>query len=364
MNPTSQQKLSKYAVQLSLMLATVIGGSIFTTQSSQALTHHPSGNTAATMNSGITVAINKTGVTDTVEDGKTYTYTLTPKITASKCSTARKVIISETLPTFLTYQAGSSKIAPQITKNHDGTTTLTWNLGDVSTHAAIPTITYSAIAKNCNCMSDRAVDTAVDKVVISSTDDLRAESLRSYQNNVGCTATVTKRAKVLLVKRITAINTTKFTNVIVTDSTNNDANRYWPTNYIQGGGIATQNDPVQHSKVKPGDELEYTVYFLNAGNGGAKKVRVCDLLTAHQTYVPGVSLTIGSGVNKMTGSSSQIQYIPAGGAIPSGCGIQNGNNINGLVVIDVNSDKFPTLPGAAVQPGLAYGAISFRTKIN
>jgi uncharacterized repeat protein (TIGR01451 family) len=359
MNPTSQQKFSQSAIQLGLMLATVIGGSIGIAQTSQALTNHPTANTQVAMNSGITVAINKTGATDTVEDGKTYTYTLTPKITASKCSTARKVRIVETLPAFLTYQPGSSKIAPQITKNHDGTTTLTWNLGDISTHAAIPSITYSVIAKTCSCMAEKAVD----KVVISSTDDLRAESVRSYQNKVDCTTPV-KRANVLLVKRITAINTTKFTNVVVTDPTNNDANRYWPANYIQGGGIAAQNDPLQNKKVKPGDELEYTVYFLNAGNGGAKKVRVCDLLTAHQTYVPGVSLTIGSGANKMTGSSSQIQYIPAGGAIPSGCGIQNGNNINGLVVIDVNCDKFPILPGAAVQPELAYGAISFRTKIN
>jgi uncharacterized repeat protein (TIGR01451 family) len=357
---TRQQKFSQSAIQLGLMLATVIGGSIVTAQTAQALTTQPTVNTSAPMNSGITVAINKTGATDTVEDGKTYTYTLIPKITASKCGTARKVTIVETLPAFLTYQPGSSKIAPKITKNHDGTTTLTWNLGDISTHGEIPPITYSATAKTCNCMSDKAVD----KVVISSTDDLRAEASRSYQNNVACTAPVAKRANVLLVKRITAINTTKFTNIIVTDPTNNDANRYWPTNYIQGGGVATANDPVHNNKVKPGDELEYTVYFLNAGNSGAKKVRVCDLLTANQTYVPGVSLTIGSGANKMTGSSSQIQYIPAGGAIPNGCGIKNGNNINGLVVIDVNCDKFPTLPGAAVQPELAYGAISFRTKIN
>jgi uncharacterized repeat protein (TIGR01451 family) len=361
MNTTTRQlNLSKYAVQLGLLLATIIGGSIGTSQAALASNPAPTANNSTSMNSGITVAINKTGATDTVEDGKTYTYTLTPKITASKCGTARKVTVTETLPTFLTYQPGSSKIAPQVTKNHDGTTTLTWNLGDLSTHAAIPAITYSAISKPCNCTSMKAID----KVVISSTDDLRAEAARSYQNNVGCTAPVAKRANVLLVKRITAINTTKFTSVIVTDSTNNDANRYWPANYIQGGGVATQNDPVQHNKVKPGDELEYTVYFLNAGNGGAKKVRVCDLLTANQTYVPGVSLTIGSGANKMTGSSSQIQYIPAGGIIPSGCGIKNGNNVNGLVVIDVNCDNFPTLPGAAVQPELAYGAISFRTKIN
>jgi hypothetical protein len=180
------------------------------------------------MNNRITVAINKAGANDTVEDGKTYTYTLTPKITASKCGTARKVTIVETLPEFLTYQPGSSKIAPQVTKNHDGTTTLTWHLGDISTHSAIPTITYSTIAKTCNCMSTKAVD----KVTIYSTDDLRTEASRSYQNNVGCTAPVAKRANVLLVKRITAINNTKCTNVIITDPTNNDANHYWPANYI------------------------------------------------------------------------------------------------------------------------------------
>jgi uncharacterized repeat protein (TIGR01451 family) len=278
MNTTNRQlNLSRYAIQLGLLLATVIGGSIGTSPVALASNPAPTANTSTSMNNRITVAINKAGANDTVEDGKTYTYTLTPKITASKCGTARKVTIVEILPAFLTYQPGSSKIAPQVTKNHDGTTTLTWNLGDPM---------------------------------------------------------------------------------------NNDANHYWPANYIQGGGIATQNDPLQHNKVKPGDELEYTVYFLNAGNGSAKKVRVCDLLTANQTYVPGVSLAIGSGANKMTGSCSQIQYIPAGGAIPSSCGIKNANNINGLVVIDVNCDKFPTLPGAAVQPELAYGAISFRTKVN
>jgi uncharacterized repeat protein (TIGR01451 family)/fimbrial isopeptide formation D2 family protein len=278
MNTTNRQlNLSRYAIQLGLLLATVIGGSIGTSPVALASNPAPTANTSTSMNNRITVAINKAGANDTVEDGKTYTYTLTPKITASKCGTARKVTIVETLPAFLTYQPGSSKIAPQVTKNHDGTTTLTWNLGDPM---------------------------------------------------------------------------------------NNDANHYWPANYIQGGGIATQNDPLQHNKVKPGDELEYTVYFLNAGNGSAKKVRVCDLLTANQTYVPGVSLAIGSGANKMTGSSSQIQYIPAGGAIPSSFGIKNANNINGLVVIDVNCNNFPTLPGAAVQPELAYGAISFRTKVN
>ncbi len=186
---TRQQKFSQSAIQLGLMLATVMGGSIGTAQISPALTNYPTANTQVAMNSGITVAINKIGAIDIVEDGKTYTYTLIPKITASKCGTARKVTIVETLPAFLTYQPGSSKIAPQIVNNDDGTT-LTWNLGDLSTHAAMPTITYNAIAKNCGCMMDKAVD----KVVISSTDDLRAESVRSYQNNVSCAAPPVKRA--------------------------------------------------------------------------------------------------------------------------------------------------------------------------
>ncbi len=180
-------------------------------------------------------------------------------------------------------------------------------------------------------------------------------------------SSLTSRANVLLVKRITAMGDTRLTTVfdrntrIASDPKHSHANPYWPPNYLQGGGVPEDvNSPI---RVKPGDELEYTIYFLNAGKNGAKKLRICDLLTPHQTYLPGVNLTIGSGANKII-ADAQVQYIPAGGAIPANCGINIGSNPNGIVVVDVTSDRFPILPGAIAQSDKSYGFIRFRTRIN
>jgi uncharacterized repeat protein (TIGR01451 family) len=320
-------------------------------------------------NSTATVRISKTGVTTNITAGKTYTYTLTPKITSSNCNAiARNVIITDILPAFLTYQAGSGQAPTQVVHNADGTTTLTWNLGNVATKTAVAPITYNVVGVT----STQSAHQGTSKVIISSTDDRSADCVRTQVYTLTYCPGVINRPNVILVKRITGINTTKFTTVFdpktTNDANNNDGNAYWPTNYLQGGGVSDENvspaDPVRTNKIRPGDELEYTVYFLNAGNSGAKKVRICDLLTPNQTYVPGVSLTVGTGADKMVGSASQIQYVPAGGAIPSNCGIKAGDNVNGLVVIDVTNDRLPMLPAATVHATRSYGSVSFRTKVN
>jgi uncharacterized repeat protein (TIGR01451 family) len=277
-------------------------------------------------------------------------------------------VITDTLPAFITYQPGSGQAPSQVVNNADGTTTLIWNLGNISTRNPIAPITYNVIGKTAT----QTAHQGINKVVISSTDDRSIESCRTVQFTLAyCPATIA-RPNVILVKRITGINATKFTTVFdpktTNDANDNDGNPYWPANYLQGGGVPDENvspaDPVRSNRIKPGEELEYTIYFLNAGNSGAKKVRICDLLTPNQTYVPGVNLTVGSGANKMVGTPSQVQYIPAGGAIPGNCGIQAGSNVNGLVVIDVTCDQLPVLPAATAHADLSYGAVRFRTKVN
>ena len=174
------------------------------------------------------------------------------------------------------------------------------------------------------------------------------------------------RANVLLVKRVTAISSLRLTSIfsgdvaIASDPNNSHANPYWPPNYLQGGGVP--EDTSSPIRVKPGDEVEYTIYFLNAGKNGAKNLRICDVLAPHQTYLPGVRMTIGT--DKISNTDTQVQYIPAGGVIPANCGIDTGINTNGIVVVDVTDDRFPILPGAIAKSNKSYGSISFRTRIN
>lgn len=365
--PTHHQpKFSIRALQLGLLFATTVGLAAGISQVATATGCNTCQPAPTASMSNISASITKTGGADQIEAGKTYTYTLTPTITAAGCKTARNLTITETLPAFLTYQPSSGKTPTQVFKNSDGTTTLIWNLGNLSVHIAIPPITYVAVFNGCT----KTAVQGTDQVVISLIDDKHLLVTATQQNLISYYPPVVNRPKVLLVKRIAAINTTRFTTVfdpkiaIASDPNHSHANPYWPTNYLQGAGVPEDPESVRVSKVKPGDQLEYTIYFLNAGTGGAKRVRICDVLTPNQTYIPGVTLTIGAGATKITGAESQVQYIPAGGSIPANCGIQGGSNINGVVVIDVTSDRLPVLPGATVQADKSYGFVSFRTKVN
>jgi uncharacterized repeat protein (TIGR01451 family) len=99
-------------------------------------------------------------------------------------------------------------------------------------------------------------------------------------------APVSGNAQVLLVKRITAINGNRLENSndgtklnsVVRDSTNpNDIHPNWPSNdYLIGA--------INGGKVKSGDTIEYTIYFLNSGKLDARSVRICDLMTANQSF--------------------------------------------------------------------------------
>jgi uncharacterized repeat protein (TIGR01451 family) len=106
---------------------------------------------------------------------------------------------------------------------------------------------------------------------------------------------------VLLVKRITAINGDRTKNpndntplnVVVNDPTAGDNNAAWPlpatgvpavSNYLQG--------EINAGKVKPGDTIEYTIYFLNAGGGNASNVRVCDRIIDSQKFLSGSSIQL------------------------------------------------------------------------
>jgi uncharacterized repeat protein (TIGR01451 family) len=189
----------------------------------------------------------------------------------------------------------------------------------------------------------------------------------------------------LLVKRITAINPGKpeeilFSNFVDDFSTSNDNQPLWPDPdlYLQGA--------IDAGKVKPGDEVEYTVYFLSSGDVNAKEVKICDVVPDQMTFVKntyGIELGIGLGFDS-TGlptlpnlklsnllNDDQGDFYGPGTAPPTNLckkvtpantliNVNGINNDNGAVVV-----KIPNLPKADSpgNPTNSYGFIRFRAKV-
>jgi uncharacterized repeat protein (TIGR01451 family) len=190
----------------------------------------------------------------------------------------------------------------------------------------------------------------------------------------------------LLVKRITAINPGKpdeilFNSFVDDSGTTNDNNPLWPDRnlYLRGA--------IDAVKVKPGDEVEYTVYFLSNGTENAKEVQICDVVPDHMTFVKntyGVELGIGLGLDSTDLPTSpnnpklsnllnddQGDFYGPGTAPPDNLckkvsptntlvKVDGTNNDNGAIVV-----KIQDLPkaNASGSPKNSYGFIRFRGKV-
>ncbi len=187
--------------------------------------------------------------------------------------------------------------------------------------------------------------------------------------HTGCT-----RSNVLLVKRITAIGTTRYTDLVKTSTTSNDNNPNWPSSYLQG--------KIDGGNVKPNDEIEYTIYYLNSGNVAAKNLRICDRLhkdlifqtqfdlANSATINKGINLTPGTNITQyLTNANGDDNGYLSTGSLPTNCNLV-GNTIdpaklsNNVVVVDV-ADSTNYLPGS-ISPGNppnSYGYIRFKTKV-
>jgi uncharacterized repeat protein (TIGR01451 family) len=203
----------------------------------------------------------------------------------------------------------------------------------------------------------------------------------------------------LLVKRITAINsstnsingdnlsgyTDSVTNpyddniiTIPTQSTPADPARdttQWPTpsSFLIGG--------INGGNVKPGDEMEYTIYFLSAGDAEAKNVMFCDRVPSNVTFIPTAfnSATPATGglagdrgiLSLLNGTTTAYSNVADGDAaryfapgedpqsiFPNlNCG---GPNTNGAVVVNLGDLPNATTPA---NPIGSYGFVRFRGRV-
>ena len=202
--------------------------------------------------------------------------------------------------------------------------------------------------------------------------------------------------KLLLVKRMTAVNGVNINGFIDDPGTTDDNDTNWPTDdntYLRGA--------INGVSVKPGDQLEYTIYFLSAGNTNVSNVVICDLVPPLTTFVNNAYDVVGggSGLGMAFGSSTTVlpitptsyltyladsdkgRFYPAGSTpnttapLVTVCNKPNtaipmaiSDNTDGLVVVDVikTSDPLPNfLPFAtgAGTPTNSYGFVRFQVQV-
>lgn len=208
-----------------------------------------------------------------------------------------------------------------------------------------------------------------------------------------------------LVKRITAINPGQsdqrlFSNFVDDPSDDNDTNNKW----LGANNISDSNDytlgEINGGLVKPGAEVEYTIYFLSNGTEVIQNVLVCDLIPEHMEFVTNSFNSEPPAENGLPGAARGIvlQFIPTitADSLPVNVealpieSLTNGNdgdvgyyfppgvepssvfsniqcsensstpNTNGAVVVDLGA-----LPPAEVPEPLAKssGFIRFRAKV-
>jgi uncharacterized repeat protein (TIGR01451 family) len=177
-----------------------------------------------------------------------------------------------------------------------------------------------------------------------------------------------------LVKRVSAINVKQtdgtfvrtaianFNDLLVGAGAGDDNALGWPTTppiYLQGAFDQAQV-PIT-VQPRPGDQVEYTIYFLSDGTASAQNVALCDFVPNNSSYVAN-SLQLQVGTAPIATIADTIGA--SGGAyaaapFPSAC---NGtNNGNGAVLVNIGNVVNSTGSGT---PNTSYGFIRFRATVN
>jgi uncharacterized repeat protein (TIGR01451 family) len=240
---------------------------------------------------------------------------------------------------------------------------------------------------SCNALSDSKFScTFVNAGTLGLTDanNITATTTDSSGNTSEFSSVLTNPANLVLVKRITAIkdtdtNVTTTFNSFVDDGNTNNLLPGWTAgtgSYLLG---ALNNGAV---KVKPGDEVEYTIYYLNSGGSPISKARICDQLDKSLTFQTqfnastainqGIEFTKDINISYPTNidTDNDAVFYSTDSILPINCNLTanttfNTNNIsNNVVVVDVARVADPSL-GIVNDPltGEQRGSIKFKVKV-
>jgi uncharacterized repeat protein (TIGR01451 family) len=148
----------------------------------------------------------------------------------------------------------------------------------------------------------------------------------------------------------------------------NDNHFGWPAPNAPNSNISSLLSGVTDGgTVKPGDTVEYTIYFLSSGKTSAKNVNFCDSIPKNTTFIATTfnswmpagaasGIAIAQNPNVPTAyltnaaDADRGQFLRTGITPPMHC---SGNNTNGAAVVALGD----LLPGT-------YGFVRFQVKIN
>jgi uncharacterized repeat protein (TIGR01451 family) len=258
---------------------------------------------------------------------------------------------------------------------------------------------WVSTGENLNGLADTTVDSTLVNVVVSTTNVIA---------NFGIKQSVASKPNLLLVKRITAINNNTANGNISLNSydpetdTTNIAYPY-DKNVIQSSITPPNSDKWPYTvgipslsstfllgsrnggTIKPNDTVEYTIYFLSAGDSAAKKVLFCDRVPPNITFIPnsfngvtadplglsgvdrGIAIRLGNNLTSYTNINDgdiARYYPPLSEPIADfptiNCG---GSNTNGAVVVNLSDRQNAT--GIAVDDAAAgaFGFVRFRGEV-
>lgn len=276
----------------------------------------------------------------------------------------------------------------------------TCTTADVVANAGTVTYKNGSTIPNGGCTITVQVTSATNAVYVNT---IPAGAL---QTNIGnnpspatATLTVGGPPNVVLVKRITRINSNDLNGYENDPSTTDDDSTNWPTPLAESlRGVILQTN------VRPQDELEYTIYYLNIGLNDANNLRICDPVPANTVYIAnafngstptdggssvdlGIALQTGTALGDrrfLTGANDAPDrgryYDPALGEVPAAAGLERcpdpnnpaapiTTNPNGLVAVNVTrttgAPTFPSVPNAtgAGVPPTSYGFVRFRVRV-
>jgi uncharacterized repeat protein (TIGR01451 family) len=203
----------------------------------------------------------------------------------------------------------------------------------------------------------------------------------------------------LLVKRLTAINDVPIATAVndgVASSNDDNANWFTTASTIPITATGYLQGEISRSGVKPGDRLEYTIYFLSAGDTPITNVTICDLIPPNTTFVNNAYDVVSGSSNRgivfanstitptsyLTGlfDGDRAKFYPANILPPSACkkpttdvDLNVADNTDGLVVVDVARRILAPDPAAIVElipfatgvgaPLNSYGFVRFQVQV-
>ncbi len=332
-----------------------------------------------------TLAVDADG-SGTITTGDTLTYSITVTNGAAG-GVATGVVVNDPIPANTTYVAGSLQIDAANRTDATGDDT-----ANADATAAVFRLGAGANATNGGTLAPGASSTAVFRVLLgagavpSVTNTATVSGTNFTPQNAPVTTPVGAAAggtpNVLLVKRLTRINTTDITGFVDAPGVE-DNNPNWPVpaaTYLRGA--------IGSNTILPGDELEFTIYFLSAGTAPATNIRICDVLDPNLEFLPiafnglpgdgglaadqGIALALSptalptaptNGLTNISDTPDRGQFLLPGSAIPASCN-STAANTSGVVVVDVV--RSPTTLPRATTPGTptnSYGFIRLRARV-